>query len=69
MTSRIYTAGIFEAATHKRLGELHEARGDREKAVEHYDSFVELWKDADPELQPQVRDVRQRIARLVGEGR
>ena len=55
--------------THKLLGELYEARGDREKAVEQSNEFVELWKDASPELQPQVRDVRQRLARLVGEAR
>ncbi len=40
---------------------------DSQKAVEYYDRFVELWKDADEELQPVVRDVRARIARLVGE--
>ncbi|MFQ5705209.1 MAG: tetratricopeptide repeat protein, partial [Gemmatimonadales bacterium] len=52
---------------YKRLGELHEQRGDKTKAVEYYDKFVELWNDADAELQPQVKDVRDRIARLVGE--
>ncbi len=52
---------------YKRLGELYEAQGDREKAVEYYDQFVELWAEADSELQPVVRDVRARIARLVGE--
>jgi tetratricopeptide (TPR) repeat protein len=51
----------------KRLGELYEERGDREQAIHYYNEFVELWQDADEELQPQVRDVRQRIARLVGE--
>jgi hypothetical protein len=55
------------AATYKRLGELHEARGAREKAVEYYNSFVELWANADEELQGQVSDVRNRIARLVSE--
>ncbi len=53
----------------KRLGELYEERNDRDKAVEYYNELVELWKDADPELQPQVEDVRGRIARLEGEGR
>ncbi len=53
--------------TYKRLGELYQERGETEKAVEYYDRFVELWKDADPELQPVVEDVRGRIARLVGE--
>ena len=53
----------------KRLGELYEARGNRAKAVEYYARFAELWRDADPELQPVVRDVRERIVRLAGEGR
>ena len=53
---------------YKRLGELYEAKRSREKALEYYGRFVDLWKDADPELQPLVRDVKQRMARLVGEG-
>jgi DNA-binding SARP family transcriptional activator len=48
----------------RRLGELYEARGDREAAAKYYHKFVELWKDADPELQPAVEDVRQRLKRL-----
>jgi len=65
--TRSFAGDVHKAPTHKRLGELYEARGDRDKAVEHYNEFVELWKDADPVLQPQVQDVRERIARLVGE--
>jgi eukaryotic-like serine/threonine-protein kinase len=56
--------GDFFAGSHKRLGELYEARGERQKALGHYLKFVELWKNADPELQPRVAEVRQRIARL-----
>ncbi len=52
---------------YRRIGELYEAAGDRDKAVDYYNRFVELWQDADPALQPQVQDVRQRIAALVGE--
>jgi tetratricopeptide (TPR) repeat protein len=51
----------------RRLGEIYESHGERDKAVEHYDRFVELWKNADAELQPQVTDTRERIARLIGE--
>jgi tetratricopeptide (TPR) repeat protein len=54
--------------TYRRLGELYESR-DTEKAVEYYDRFIALWEDSDPELQPQVQDVRERIARLAGEPR
>ena len=53
----------------RRLGEFYEERGDSERAVGHYANFVELWENADPDLQPVVEDVRARIARLVGERR
>ena len=55
------------APSYKRLGELYEAKGDRKKAAEYYGRFVELWKDADPELQPGVREVRGRLTRLAQE--
>ena len=54
------------AGVHKRLGELYEANGDRAKAASHDAAFIELWKNADPELQPQVQEVRRRLARLGG---
>ena len=61
---RVGVDAAFLAGTHKRLGELYEAKGDRERALSHYMSFVELWKDADPQLQPKVAEVRAKIARL-----
>jgi tetratricopeptide (TPR) repeat protein len=54
----------YLAGSYKRLGELLEARGERQRALGHYLKFVDLWKNADPELQPKVAEVRQRIARL-----
>jgi eukaryotic-like serine/threonine-protein kinase len=53
----------------KRLGELYEERGDRPRALEYYGRFVALWNDADPTLQPTVREVRGRMAQLAGEGK
>jgi tetratricopeptide (TPR) repeat protein len=52
------------AGTYKRLGELHEAKGDRQKAVSYYTKFVELWNNADPDLQPKVAEVKKRLVRL-----
>jgi eukaryotic-like serine/threonine-protein kinase len=54
----------FLAGIHKRLGELFEAKGDTVNAESHYSSFIELWKNADPELQPKVTEVKQRLAAL-----
>jgi DNA-binding SARP family transcriptional activator len=48
----------------RRLGELYEAKGDIAGAIKNYEEFVKLWKDADPDLQPQVTEIRNRIARL-----
>jgi tetratricopeptide (TPR) repeat protein len=48
----------------RRLGELHEARGDSAEAVRYYQRFVELWKNADPELKPTVTRITQHLARL-----
>jgi tetratricopeptide (TPR) repeat protein len=53
------------APTHKRLGELYEARGDNARAVSHYTKFVNLWQRADPDLQPKVAEVRARMERLL----
>ena len=54
----------FLPGSYKRLGELYEAKGNRRDALSHYNTFLTLWKDADPELQPKVQEVRQRVSRL-----
>jgi hypothetical protein len=48
----------------KRLGELYEAGGDKVHALERYEQFIGLWKDADADLQPKVRAAQQRVAAL-----
>jgi tetratricopeptide (TPR) repeat protein len=52
-----------------RLGELYEGRGAKEKALEYYGKFVNLWKTADAELQPRVAEAKRRMAALAGEPR
>ena len=55
-------AGVYE-----RLGGLYELNGDTDKALHYYNRFAELWKDADPELQPRVDAARRAIERLSAE--
>ncbi len=56
----------FLALSYRRLGELWENKGDKAKAAENYTKFVDLWKNADPELQPKVADAKARLAKLTG---
>jgi tetratricopeptide (TPR) repeat protein len=54
----------YRAPAARRIGELYEAKNDRARAAHYYAMFVDLWKNADPDLQPQVAEVRKRLARL-----
>ena len=40
------------APAYRRLGELYEAKNDRVDALRAYGKFVDLWKNADADLQP-----------------
>jgi eukaryotic-like serine/threonine-protein kinase len=61
---RIPDDAWYLASTHKRLGELYEAKGDVQQAIHHTAKFIDLWKDADPELQPKVAEAKRRLERL-----
>jgi tetratricopeptide (TPR) repeat protein len=59
----------YLAPIHLKQGEIHEQRGDRAQATRHYQRFLQLWDHCDPALQPAVREVRSRLARLTAEPR
>ncbi|HVZ48821.1 MAG TPA: hypothetical protein VG916_08565, partial [Gemmatimonadaceae bacterium] len=50
---------------HERLGQLYETLNQPDKAAEHDRAFIEMWKNADPELQGRVRAARERLAKLT----
>lgn len=62
-------AEYFYAIALRRLGEMAESSGDRAGALDYYGRFAELWRGADPDLQPQVTAVRERMAVLTAEPR
>lgn len=52
-------------AIRERLGQIYEAKGDTAKAVVNYRAFIDLWKNADAELQPRVAEARRRLELLT----
>jgi tetratricopeptide (TPR) repeat protein len=62
--SRIHYDAMYMPHILQRLGALYESKGDRTRAIAHYEHFVELWRNADAELQPQVAQARRRLELL-----
>jgi len=52
---------------HRRLGATLLALGDTTAAIEHISTFADMWRDADPELQPLVEEARAEVRTLDGE--
>jgi len=47
------------------LGKVNEALGKKDEAIEAYQQFLEIWKEADADL-PELIDAKKRIAELKG---
>jgi len=54
---------LIDPRIHYRLAKLYEQKSWTGKAIEHYEKFLNLWKDADPGLS-EVADARERLALL-----
>jgi len=53
--------------SHFRLGELYSERGDLDNAIDHYSKFMDMWIEADEDVQPQVQYARDRIDALLAQ--
>jgi hypothetical protein len=49
-------------------GRNAEGLGERQKARDSYQFVIDVWRHADPELQPQVREAQTGLKRLAAEG-
>ncbi len=54
---------ILAVKAYYLLGMAYEKSGWNAKAIQKYEQFLDIWKDADAGL-PEVTDARQRLAKL-----
>ena len=59
---RFYHGDIYAKGFHM-LGKIYEQKGWKGKAIENYEKFLDLWKDADPGI-AEVDDAKKRLAGL-----
>ena len=65
ITGRVWDGDLY-AKSFYMLGKISEEKGWEGKAIEHYENFLGLWKDADPGI-AEVDDARKRLAGLRAE--
>jgi tetratricopeptide (TPR) repeat protein len=58
--------GIIYAKSYYRLGQIFEQKGWKGKAIEQYEKFLDIWKNADPGI-VEVEDAKKRLAGLKSE--
>jgi len=63
VTGRLYYGDIYIKSFYM-LGRIFEQQGNTAKAIEHYEQFLEHWKDADPGI-GEVENAKNRLAALV----
>jgi len=61
-TGRLYNGDIYTKSFYM-LGKIYEEQGEKDKTIEHYEKFLDLWKDADPGI-AEVEDAKKRLAGL-----
>ncbi|MGQ9672749.1 MAG: protein kinase domain-containing protein [Candidatus Aminicenantales bacterium] len=63
LTVGAFLYGDIYARSFYRLGMIYEQLGDKIKAKENYQKFLDLWKDADSS-QPEIANAKKRLASL-----
>jgi serine/threonine protein kinase/predicted Zn-dependent protease len=56
---------IWVVKAHYLLGTAYEKSGWKAKAIEQYEEFLDIWKNADPGI-PEVQDAKERLKKLKG---
>ena len=58
---------VYLAPRNLSMAEIHERLGKRGEAMRHYERFLDIWRESDPECQSLVDKVQARLERLRAE--
>ena len=59
---RLFYGDIY-AKSHYMLGKIYQQMDWKGKAIENYETFLNLWKDADPDI-PELMDAKKQLKNL-----
>jgi tetratricopeptide (TPR) repeat protein/class 3 adenylate cyclase len=54
---------VFYPKSYHLLGKIYEKQNDRKRAIQNYEKFLDIWKDADEDL-PDLIDAKRRLSAL-----
>jgi tetratricopeptide (TPR) repeat protein len=60
-----YRIPIGAVKAHYWLGVAYEQQGQKDKAVKSYETFLDIWKNADFKS-PEIADAKARLSKLKG---
>jgi len=60
--SRLSWGDIY-AKSFYMMGKIYQEQGKKNKAIENFEKFLDLWKEADPGI-PEVEDARKQLAEI-----
>ena len=58
---------VYAVQAHYWLGVAYEQKGDKVKAIQEYETFLDTWKNADPGI-AEIAEAKERLAQLRKEG-
>jgi hypothetical protein len=53
--------------TYEALGRNFEVRGQADSSAKYYQALLDMWKNAEPSLEPKKAAIRQALARVTAE--